>query len=169
MGTNGDESRVMTTRILENRNCAFCADLFRPRRREQRYCSRKCSDRGRSKRLLVRCALCKKHILKKRHEIKRAKTGLLFCNRACKEKAQSIGGIKEVQPDHYKDGRWSYRSRAFRKYGAKCKSCGYFSFKKMLDVDHIDGDKANNKIENLQVLCVWCHAIKTRKVPYHLR
>ena len=30
-----------------------------------------------------------------------------------------------------------------------------------IEVDHIGGNKKNNAIENLQVLCVWCHRAKT--------
>lgn len=32
----------------------------------------------------------------------------------------------------------------------------------LLDVHHVDGNRKHNKIENLEVLCVWCHAIVTR-------
>ena len=34
--------------------------------------------------------------------------------------------------------------------------------KTQLDVDHIDGDRGNNDIKNLQTLCKPCHKIKTR-------
>lgn len=35
--------------------------------------------------------------------------------------------------------------------------------KKELDVDHIDGDRANNELNNLQTLCKPCHKIKTKE------
>lgn len=35
--------------------------------------------------------------------------------------------------------------------------------KKLLDVDHIDGDRSNNHINNLQTLCKPCHRIKTKE------
>ncbi len=35
--------------------------------------------------------------------------------------------------------------------------------KTQLDVDHIDGDRGNNDIKNLQTLCKPCHKIKTRE------
>ena len=34
----------------------------------------------------------------------------------------------------------------------------------MLDVHHKDSNRKNGTIENLEVLCVWCHALKTRDV-----
>lgn len=35
--------------------------------------------------------------------------------------------------------------------------------KTQLDVDHIDGDRGNNEINNLQTLCKPCHKVKTRE------
>ena len=32
----------------------------------------------------------------------------------------------------------------------------------LLDVHHIDSNRSHNDINNLAVLCVWCHAIVTR-------
>lgn len=97
-----------------------------------------------------------------------SKTGLRFCSRECKSEAQKLGNnlTKHISPNA--TGA-SYRSHALRIYGAKCKQCGYAEYVKMLDVDHIDSNRKNNSIDNLQVLCVWCHALKTRKVKYHER
>ncbi len=41
----------------------------------------------------------------------------------------------------------------------KCKKCGYYEFEKILIVHHLDGDRKNNKKENLCVLCPNCHAL----------
>ena len=59
--------------------------------------------------------------------------------------------------------------RAFRFHGKKCMKCGYDKDERMLDAHHADGDRKNGRKENLQVLCVWCHALKTRSVPFHLQ
>jgi len=34
----------------------------------------------------------------------------------------------------------------------------------LLDVDHLDKNRANNQLENLQFLCLYCHALKTRLI-----
>jgi len=45
----------------------------------------------------------------------------------------------------------------FRKYPA------------MLDVHHIDGDRFNNDVRNLAVLCPTCHALATRRITTYYR
>jgi 5-methylcytosine-specific restriction endonuclease McrA len=65
-----------------------------------------------------------------------------------------------------------------RRYRSSCDSCRYKSVKKrrsycewcfvkskngvVLDIDHIDGDRSNNKLSNLQTLCRTCHVRKTK-------
>jgi len=44
-----------------------------------------------------------------------------------------------------------------------CKRCGFIPEDScQIDVDHIDGNHENNASENLQILCVNCHRIKTK-------
>lgn len=53
--------------------------------------------------------------------------------------------------------------RPYRKHVKSfCEECGFIP-KHMcqLDVDHIDGNHSNNKIESLQTLCANCHRLKT--------
>lgn len=65
--------------------------------------------------------------------------------------------------------RSSTRAKALKFYGSKCTNRKCIIKKlvkipeKMLDVDHIKG-RVSDDISNLQVLCVWCHALKTRGV-----
>lgn len=46
----------------------------------------------------------------------------------------------------------TYRTRALEFYGEACTICGY-SIVIVLEVHHRDGDRSNNVIENLDVLC----------------
>ena len=44
----------------------------------------------------------------------------------------------------------------------KCEFCGFVPVhSSQLDVDHIDGNRGNNAISNLQTLCANCHRLKT--------
>lgn len=69
-----------------------------------------------------------------------------YCSRGCKGKARQI--------------RNTYR--AHKK--SKCEKCGFIpELNIQLDVDHIDGNKNNNDVSNLQTLCANCHRLKTWK------
>ena len=78
----------------------------------------------------------------------------------------------------YKSGKRAYRCKRKWKSGYKykqknkipyrkhkknrCEKCGFIpEHKVQLDVDHIDGNKYNNDISNLQTLCANCHRLKT--------
>lgn len=160
------------TRTLYKRICEVCStEMWVPQHVDKKYCSRACTNKGRTNQVEVECDYC--HILHKRSQSRLyiSKTGLRFCSRECKETSQRLGGeFNKALLPHTKDGSTgTYREYALRTYGAKCSQCGYCETKKMLDVDHIDSNRKNNDISNLQVLCVWCHALKTRKVPPHER
>jgi hypothetical protein len=157
------------SRYLYPRKCQ-CGKLFYlPKHLLQtnRFCSNKCSAKTQQNRVAFTCATCGTQFQRPKSTLRKSKTGHYFCSRVCKDKAQAIGGIEAMQPAHYGIAVNNYRIRALRHYGAKCSNCGYDAHSQMLDVDHIDSDHANNALENLQVLCVWCHALKTRGVPFH--
>jgi len=50
----------------------------------------------------------------------------------------------------------NYRKLAFEEYDPLCAHCG-FGIQEVLEVAHIDGDRKNNDIANLVVLCPTCH------------
>ena len=58
------------------------------------------------------------------------------------------------------------RRYMLEKVGYKCEKCGWqgtnpITGKTTLEIHHIDGDYANNKESNLQVLCPNCHSLTT--------
>jgi len=135
----------------------------------RKHCSRSCVAEQRKRQMPLACANCGRTFTRTPSDLKASKSGLFFCSRRCKDTAQSMGGIEAIQPEHYGkgNGAYDYRERALRYYGARCQTCGYDLDPRMLDVDHIDNSRANNDILNLRVLCVWCHALKTRGVQPH--
>jgi 5-methylcytosine-specific restriction endonuclease McrA len=52
--------------------------------------------------------------------------------------------------------RTNYRKLAFNNYPPICTYCG-FGIPEILEVAHLDGDRNNNDIENLAILCPNCH------------
>ena len=52
--------------------------------------------------------------------------------------------------------RVNYRKLAFETYDPVCAHCG-FGIPSVLEVAHIDGDRHNNHVANLVILCPNCH------------
>ena len=50
----------------------------------------------------------------------------------------------------------NYRKLAFDAYAAICVHCG-FGIREVLEVAHLDGNRANNSLSNLAILCPTCH------------
>jgi len=149
------------------KNCEVCQKEYTASKHalpKRRACSVDCGHKLRNKHITVTCAQCSTPFSIRARRLKLSKSGLVFCSRLCKERASSYGGHLERGT-----GKYSYRERALSEYGSSCNSCGYDTDARMLDVDHVDSDRGNNKISNLRVLCVWCHALKTRQVRSHHR
>ena len=50
----------------------------------------------------------------------------------------------------------NYRKLAFEHYPPICAYCG-FGIHEILEVAHLDGNRSNNEIDNLIILCPNCH------------
>jgi 5-methylcytosine-specific restriction endonuclease McrA len=53
-------------------------------------------------------------------------------------------------------GRINYRKLAFEHYPPICAYCG-FGIPEILEVAHLDGNRSNNDMQNLIILCPNCH------------
>lgn len=145
--------------------CLNCSKNFSIKRK-QLFCSRICYIEYKSKNSInieMNCNFCNKIFYKKPSSLKNSKSGFYFCCRNCKDSAQRLNGIKAIQPKHYGSGSSSYRIRALNEFNPICNRCGYSEDDRMLDVHHLDNNRLNNDLSNLEVLCVWCHAQETRK------
>jgi hypothetical protein len=114
-------------RHLYPRKCLCGTIFYLPKHllNANRFCSVKCSAKTQLNRLDFTCDYCGKDFQRPASKAQRSKRGYYFCSRACKDLAQSIGGIEGIQPDHYGNGIHNYRIRALRHNGAKCSNCGY--------------------------------------------
>jgi len=151
-------------RKLYPSRCENCNEQFYvPKHINKRYCSIICRGAARKNRELVVCAFCGTSFEKRVSHKANSKSGLFFCSREHKDKAQRIGGISDIQPSHYNNGIGisRYRNIAFRNYENKCMVCGndgiWNDKPLVLDVHHIDGNRENNAVENLRIVCPNCH------------
>jgi hypothetical protein len=153
------------------RNCLFCDVEFNANEKEVRrgngkFCTLSCSSkfysRERSLKKIpnVECALCKKKFYKSKSDFALSKSGLFFCCRKHKDQAQRIGGIRAIMPDHYGTSLKKYRQLALSVKDTKCERCGYEQNPAAIVIHHIDKNRDNNSIDNLEVLCSNCHAIE---------
>lgn len=151
--------------LAEPRNCPICHRVFQPELKEVkrgngRFCSRSCGLKNRRKPKIPNetCAWCSRRFYLQASHRYNSKSGLFFCCRECKDKAQCIGGLSEIMPPHY-GSKEAYRRRAFEYYAHKCDSCSYDEVVEVLEVHHIDEDRSNNHLSNLVILCPTCHRI----------
>lgn len=165
-------------RKLIEYQCSQCKEPFMARKatakNQRRFCSHACHQRSRSTPHETLCGHCGKPVRRSPSKVKNSKSGFFFCDRKCKESAQRARSLPQIVPPHYDQTpfpKYSYRKRALEIYGEKCGNpkcpltLNHINIPvKMLDVDHIDDDRSNNTNQNLQVLCVWCHALKTRRL-----
>jgi hypothetical protein len=152
------------------RNCDFCQEPYEAdsrylARNQGRYCDRSCSAKGNAADRAnlvepnVSCAYCNEPFYKSPSRVSQSKSGLVFCCREHKDLAQRLDGIKEIHPDHYGvEFGVKYRETAAKHLDmSHCSKCGYDRHPEILEVNHIDCNRKNNRIENLEVLCPNCH------------
>ncbi len=87
-----------------------------------------------------------KKIRKNTNKIRKNKKGKYLDRNEYEDKLKKNNKLKLGHSD--------YKGRAFLYYGEECERCGVIL---KLHVHHRDGNRKNNDIKNLQVLCCKCH------------
>ena len=93
---------------------------------------------------------------------------LNYCDNACQHAKQVkdrreafIRGDFKGRLVNFQATSWT-REMVVNEYGNECKSCGVGPWHNdkplLLEVNHIDGDAANNVLSNLELLCPNCHS-----------
>lgn len=147
--------------ICEKCNSTFQTTSQNIKRGYGKFCSSNC--RGSRAKEEFTCSFCSKSFISTKSRKNKTKTNHLFCSNDCKYKAaSSLTSTYSTGPAPKEIGLSTYRNRALIMLKNECVRCGYHEHVELLDVDHIDSNRQNNDISNLQILCVMCHAIKTR-------
>jgi hypothetical protein len=164
-----DGKKRKATRVVCE-NCGKEALQRTTSRSAARFCSQKCGSehQSKTKSVSVTCRLCNKVFRRKQSSLLNSKSGLYFCSRACKDEAQKLGGVKEIQPPHFgtrtrpkpksnrKNNRIAHR-KLFQEIELVCARCGYKEFSCSVDIHHKDFNHLNNDKSNLLPLCANCH------------
>jgi len=156
----------MKTKKVKCKTCnkSFLAQEKEFKRGNAKFCSLSCSaSRPRKPKIPnCNCDTCGVGFYRQPSKQK-SKHGFIFCSRKCKESAQKLGGIKEIQPSHYGTGtgKCGYRKKAFASHENVCNRCGLDEVG-ILQVHHKDRNRNNNKVSNLEILCPNCHVREHR-------
>lgn len=143
-----------------NANCGTCGASFYARpltlRQANHFCSKTCYQVARSAmKKNTHCKTCSAPLKPGSSSIAQ------FCSRSCANKGRT--GSK-YSHDHLLCNT-AVRNRSYRElssmHGEQCAECGQgivWNGKSLtLQVDHIDGDRSNNNLNNLRLLCPNCH------------
>jgi hypothetical protein len=115
------------------------------------YCSIQCRGLSQIKSIIKKCDKCGKKISKTPSQFYKSKSGKHYCSQSCAISENNRGTRR-----CYKNGKHIYRKEALKYYGSKCRICGY-DVEDILEVHHKDGNRENNEINNLDVLCPTHH------------
>ena len=125
------------------------------------YCSNPCKKLGQFTGKLCTCGYCGKEIYRTLSQIKKSKSGLLFCSSSCSCSYNNKKLRSGENNPNWKDGETLYPKIAYNIYQKECAVCGY-SNENALEVHHIDVDRTNNNEDNLIILCANCHSLVHR-------
>ncbi len=161
-GMGGEKKRKAVRRNCENCGKSFLVAIRFIIKGKGNYCCKDCANEAQrekiSNRVTLICSNCGVHFDRVKSKLYNSKSGLYFCSRQCKDIGQRIdSGLYDVHPSHYGNGERNYRKIAFRVYKKICACCGYKEDVRILEVHHIDGNRKNNDICNLIIMCPNCH------------
>ncbi len=128
---------------------------------KRKTCSRVCGGKRSRNRSKYVCGFCFKSFERALSKERNSKSKIYFCSRGCKDSAQRLGGLIDIQPPHYGDAPYN-RDFLIRSRGHLCEECGNARWqlhKIPLEVHHVDGNAFNCEDINLKLLCTNCHAL----------
>ena len=163
----------------ELKECISCKEKFDALISENRkFCSHSCSttfnnlEKGKQsvidynitcneEKLYKNCINCENNYVIDRREMSKIRK---FCSGKCHKEFESKDKIIRIENGDISLHGKQYKKYLILKYGNECMKCGWneiniTSGKVPVELEHIDGNSENNKLENLKLLCPNCHSL----------
>lgn len=112
---------------VRDKNCPICKEDFKPIKKKQVCCSKKCANEFRNPPIYVECSMCNEKFKKPKSQIDRSENH--YCSKECKAKHQKEILKRENNPN--------FRAKS---YWGKCDNCG----EKILITDYDKRYEKNN-------------------------
>ena len=143
------------------KKCQFCEKIFKTtNKRKKKFCNHSCATKYNNKQRghkiynKIKCLNCNNEISERKK----------FCSNKCQGDY-----VKKITYEKIKNGDVTLSEKSYKEYlillhGNKCMECGWdkvnpVTGKCPIELEHIDGDSTNNKLENLCLLCPNCHSL----------
>jgi len=132
-------------------------------RRGAKYCSKSCSDKGRSKKITLTCECCGESFSVRPYRKNLAR----FCSYSCRARVFLGTGEDNLA---YKHGKYCGRihGRDLKKLrinmGNACQICGYNEFPQVLEIHHVNINDRDQQKKNLLLVCPTCHVVRQRNL-----
>lgn len=122
-----------------------------------KYCSNKCKREAQKTGQYLYCHICNKKIWRTPKDIHRSESGYFFCSRNCSMSWKNSVLRSGVNHPLWQGGTSIYRRlKEANSDKITCEHCGIKDIR-VLVVHHIDENRQNNELVNLQWLCRNCH------------
>lgn len=87
-----------------------------------------------------------------------------YCSPSCHQEKRREKYKEKILNNDLSISNKLYRKFLIEEYGAKCMECGWdkinpITGKCPIELEHIDGNSQNNKLDNLKLLCPNCHSL----------
>ncbi len=147
----------------EIRICQHCGKTFKIfkcwlKKNKGKFCSLKCMGKARKGKPVWNKGI--PHTETTKDKIRQKALGRTGWNKGLtKESHPNLTRLKKEKSPNWRGGTTVYRSIALDNLPVKCAICGV-SNPKLLVVHHIDRNRRNNQLNNLQFLCLNCHRLE---------
>lgn len=148
-----------------SKNCVSCKKSFIAKDNRQKSCSRSCSvkktNRNRAdsnRNFWTKRSYCNNCLI----PIKRKKSQ--FCGNKCQQIFNVRERVIQSEMGNEPASHITYRFYLIHSFGAKCMLCGWdkinlTSKKVPIEMNHVDGNSTNTKLDNLELICPNCHSL----------